>query len=65
MLKLKFNQKIRVTDDYTWEKREEIRRWVKMADERNGRNNDEATTSYLWKARGTPKTGMRIVQIRM
>ena len=65
MLKHKLNQKIRVTDDYTWEEREEIRRWVKMADERNGRNNDEATTNYIWKARGTPKTGMRIVQIRM
>ena len=31
----------------------------KMADERNGRNNE------LWKARGTLKTGIRIVQIRI
>ena len=65
MLKHKFNQKIRVTDDYTWEEREEIRRWVKMADERNGKNNDEVKTNYKWKVRGTPKTGMRIVQIRI
>ena len=48
-----------------WEEREEIRRWVKMPDERNGRNNDEATTNYIWKARGNPKTGMRIIQIRI
>lgn len=62
MLKHKFNQKIRVTDDYSWKEREEIRRLVRRADELN--NNDE-TTNNKWKVRGTPKTGMRIVQIRM
>ena len=59
------NKKIRVTDDYTWEEREEIRRWVTMAEERNKRDNEGITTNYKWKVRGTPKCGMRIVQIRI
>ena len=65
MLKHGINQKIRVTDDYTWEEREEIRRWIKMANERNEKDNEGRTKNYKWKVRGTPKTGMRIVQIRM
>ena len=60
-------KKIRVTDDYTWEERQEIRRWVTMAEERNKREEEgkNGNTNYKWKVRGTPKYGMRIVQIRI
>ena len=54
--------KARVTDDHSWEERQEIRRWVKMAKEKNEK--DGEMTNYLWKVRGTPKSGLRIVQIR-
>ena len=63
-----FYKKIRVTDDYTWEERQEIRRWVNMANERNEKDNEEnegRTKNYTWKVRGTPKTGMRIIQVRI
>ena len=60
-------KKIRVTEDYTWEERQEVRRWVNMANERNDseNNEDEGTTNYVWKARGSPRTGMRLVKIRV
>ena len=60
-------KRIRVTEDYTWEERQEIRRWVNMANERNENENNEneGKTNYAWKVRGTPKTGMRIVKIRV
>ena len=58
-------KKIRVTDDHTWEERQEIRRWVKIAKEKNERDNEEGITNHAWKVRGTPKSGMRIVQIRV
>ena len=60
-----FDGKIRVTDDFTWEERCEIRRWVTMAEERNRTGNEETTTKYKWKVRGTPRCGIRIVQIRV
>ena len=44
--------KARVTDDHSWEERQEIRRWVKMAKEKNEK--DGGMTNYLWKVRGTP-----------
>ena len=56
--------KASVTDDYTWEERQEIRRWVKMAKDKNERVDEEKKTNYVWKVRGTPKFGMRIVLIR-
>ena len=59
------HKKARVTDDYTWEERQEIRRWVKIAKDRNERDNKEGITNHAWKVRGTPKSGMRIVQIRV
>ena len=60
-------KRIRVTEDYTWEERQEIQRWVIMANERNENENDEneGKANYAWKVRGTPKTGMRIVKIRV
>ena len=60
--KLKFAddefKRISVTDDYTIEEREEIRRWVKKANDKN-----DGMKDYVWKLRGTPKTGMRLVKI--
>ena len=53
-------KKISVTDDYTMAEREEIRRWVTMAKEKS----TNETSGYSWKARGTPKTGMRLVRIK-
>ena len=60
-------KKIRVTDDYTIEEREEIRRWVKMASNKNTTesNDNKGMMSYTWKVRGNPKTGLRIVKIRV
>ena len=61
-------KKIRVTDDYTYEEREEIRRWVHMANIKNEKENNEnkgTKMNYAWKVRGNPKTGLRIVKIRL
>ena len=53
-------KKMSVTDDYTIAEREEIRRWVTMAKEKT----TNETSGYVWKARGTPKTGMRLIRIK-
>ena len=58
------HKKARITDDYTWEEREEIKRWVKMAKEKSDKDNEDGMIENVWKVRGTPKTGLRIVQIR-
>ena len=60
-------KKIRVTDDYTIEEREEIRRWVKMANNKNitESNGNRVMLSYAWKVRGNPNTGLRIVKIHV
>ena len=51
---------ISVTDDYTIAEREEIRQWVTMAKEKS----KNEIHDYVWKARGTPKTGMRLIRIK-
>ena len=51
-------KKISVTDDYTIEEREEIRRWVNKAND-----NNDGMKDYVWTVRGTPKTGIRLVKI--
>ena len=51
-------KKISVTADYTREEREEIRRWVKKAKERNTEESSNA-----WKVRGSPRSGMRLIRI--
>ena len=51
---------ISITDDYTLEEREEIRRWVMIAKKRNTNEN----SNYVWKVRGTPKIGMRLIRIQ-
>ena len=53
-------KKISVTDDYTMEEREEIKRWVIMAKEKNM----TGTKDYVWKVRGTPKEGMRLALVK-
>ena len=50
-------KKISVTDDYTIEERRTIKSWVERA---NAKNNEE-TRAVIWKARGSPKNGMRLV----
>ena len=57
------HNKARITDDHTWEERMEIRRWVKMAEEKNEKDN-VGMKNFVWKVRGSPKSGLRIVQIR-
>ena len=52
-------KKISITDDYTKEEREEIRRWVKEAQQRT--NNE---IGYVWKVRGCPKNNVRLIRIK-
>ena len=52
-------QNISITHDYTLEERNMIRKWVEEAKRRNTHGTDE----YRWKVRGTPRTGLRLVQI--
>ena len=51
-------KKISVTDDYTVDERNEIRKWVDKAKEQNRDDNSDV----IWKVRGTPKNGMRLVK---
>ena len=53
-------KKISVTEDYTVAEREEIKRWVTMANEKT----KDETLGYVWKVRGSPKTGMRLIRIK-
>ena len=50
--------KISVTDDYTPDEREEIRRFVDDAKAAN--TNEGADSKYIWKVRGDPKNGLQI-----
>ena len=51
-------KKLSVKDDYTFEERQIIKIWHQKADEKN---KNENTT--MWKVRGTPKNGLRIVKV--
>ena len=51
-------KRISVTEDYTMEERNEIRKWVEKAKEKN----QDESSKIIWKARGTPKNGMRLVK---
>ena len=53
-------QKISITDDYTQEERREIKRWVDEAKERT-----QVDDGYVWKVRGSPKSKMRLVKMRI
>ena len=53
-------RRISVTDDYTQEEREEIRKLVEEAKERS--KND---SQYVWKVRGSPNaSNLRLVRIK-
>ena len=52
-------KRISVKDDYTFEEREEIKRYQKQVDEKNQSDN-----TTCWKLRGNPKNGLRIVKIQ-
>ena len=51
-------KRLSVKDDYTVEERQLIKIWHQKAEERN---TNENTT--MWKVRGTPKNGLRIVKV--
>lgn len=49
--------KISVTDDYTKDEREEIKRWVTEAKKRT-----EREKGFVWKVRGSPRTQLRLTR---
>ena len=51
-------KRISVTEDYTMEERNEIRKWFEKAKEKN----QEESSKIIWKARGTLTNGMRLVK---
>ena len=57
-VRMKFKN-VSITNDYTLDERMMIRRCVEEAKRRN----TSGTNGYLWKVRGTPKTGLKIVKI--
>ena len=54
-------KKLRITDDFTIEEREEIRKWVQKAKLKN--NEEGENKRYIWCVRGTPTNGLRLVKI--
>ena len=50
---------ISVTDDYTKEERQIIRSKV---DEANKKTQEEGDGKYIWKVRGSPKNGLRLMR---
>ena len=48
--------RISITDDYTSGEREQIKSWVKKAEEKSAQD-----PKYVYKVRGVPKNGMRLV----
>ena len=53
---------ISVTDDYTVSERAMIRKFVEDARQKNSLETDEC--NYIWKARGTPQSGLTIKRFR-
>lgn len=51
-------RKISVTNDYTVEEREEVRRFVDMAKVAN--DNEPQDSKFIWKVRGDPKNGLQV-----
>ena len=54
-------KKLRITDDYTIEEREEIRKWVQKA--RLKTSEEVENSRYVWCVRGSPKNGLRLVKV--
>ena len=59
------NERISITHDYTLEERRLIKGTVDEAKRRNLNENNDGKQDFLWKVRGTPKTKLRIVKIRI
>ena len=51
-------QKISVTEDFTQEERNEIKRWVEEAKQRTDKE-----SGYIWKVRGSPRGNLRLVKM--
>ena len=54
-------RKISVTDDYTLAERAEIKRWADNA--RNKNQEEGKDCNFVWRVRGSPKNGLRLVKI--
>ena len=52
-------RKVSVKDDYTFEEREIIKEWQELANKKNEEENTD-----VWKCRGNPKNGMRLIKIK-
>ena len=52
---------ISITDDHTWNEREQIKKFMKDAKEQNLK--EPETSYYVWKVRGTPKTGLHLKRL--
>ena len=52
-------RRIHVTEDYSVDERSAIKKKVEQAAKRNQYEKDE---SVVWKVRGTPKNGLRLVK---
>ena len=50
-------ENVSVSDDYKYEERELLRKWRKLAKERNSEQQE-----YVWKLRGTPRSGLRLIK---
>ena len=54
-------RKISITEDYTQDERREIKRWVDEAKRRT----QEVDDGYVWKVRGSPRSKLRLVNMRI
>ena len=52
-------KKLSITEDYTIEERKEIKEFIEKA---NLKNAEEENTQHIWKVRGSPKNGLRLVK---
>lgn len=53
-------QKLSITEDFTQEERREIKRWVDEAKERTKQED-----GYVWKIRGSPRSNLRFIKLRL
>ena len=51
-------RKVSITDDYTVEERDEIRKYVQ--DSKTANEKESPDSKYVWKVRGDPKNGLQI-----
>ena len=51
-------RRISITDDYTFEERQEIKKWADRAKEQNRIEKG----NVVWRVRGSPKNGLRLVK---